>query len=201
MQVKKVEDISNTALDSEKHKQELSTVDQLLKHNQKEMKAKNDSLDHLQEQLRDACCVRDTLQSKLTEIYEQLERESADKSFLEWECLAKTQQVKQYKKQVDHQRMQLQESNARIEQYQVQLEQCKHELASCQKDLKKREKNEQKNVSIQNTNRNNNIEFVVSIRNRMNLSAIMNCTELCINWKVEDDGRMGRTLAAVASQL
>ena len=140
-----LKDASKTKRDSEKYKL-------VLQHKQKEMETDRESLEYLREQLREANCVRDALQSELTEVKEQLDRECADKVAVESGSLAKTQQVKQYKKQVDHYKVKLQECGARIEEYQVQLEQCKHELVYCQIDLKRREDFEQNTVSIRNTN-------------------------------------------------
>ena len=76
-----------------------------------------------------------------------MEGEREDKAALADESRSKTQQVKQYKKQVDGFRTQLQESNARIDDYHRRLEQCKKELLYCQVDLRKREEYEENSVS------------------------------------------------------
>ena len=107
-----------------------------------------DALTNADQDLQRAYCVREKLESELTKVKEQLERTCADKVTLEGESLAKTQQVKQYKKQVDHYKAQLQESSAKIEEYIVQLEQSKHELAHCQKDLKTHKEYKDNTVSI-----------------------------------------------------
>ena len=77
----------------------------------------------------------------------QLEAKIAETSRLTDDSLAKTQQVKQYKKQVDNFRAQLQESNARAEEYHAKLEQYQRELTYCQRDLQKREEDEESKVS------------------------------------------------------
>ena len=74
---------------------------------------------HLQEQLRD---VKYSLHNQLAKLKQQFDSTCADKKTLESESLAKTQQVKQYKKQVDHYKARLHDSNAKI---QLELEQCR----------------------------------------------------------------------------
>ena len=97
----------------------------------------------LQEQLRN---VTDSHQTEVAEVRKQLSVALMDKEALSDESLAKTQQVKQYKKQVDTFRIQLQESSARIEEYKMRLHQSKHELAHCQRDLQAREEDKQSEV-------------------------------------------------------
>ena len=115
---------------------------------------------NLQQQLRETSSERDKAQTELVEVKQQLEtvcvdldevkqelkREWEDKAALVNESRSKTQQVKQYKKQVDGFRTQLQDSNARIDDYHMRLEQCKKELLYCQIDLKKREEYEENSV-------------------------------------------------------
>ena len=80
----------------------------------------------LREQLRS---VTEALQTEVREVKEQLTVALADKKALSDESLAKTQQVKQYKKQVDNFRIQLAESNARIEQCEQQINNLRIQLA------------------------------------------------------------------------
>ena len=116
---------------------------------------------HLQQQLRETLSERNKAQTELTEVKQQLgtvcadlseakqqlEREREDKAALADESLSKTQQVKQYKKQVDSFRAQLQKSNTKIDEYHMRLEQYKKELLYYQADLRKCEEYEENSVS------------------------------------------------------
>ena len=101
----------------------------------------------LQQHLETVCSERDLLQLELSEMTQKLEMAIVEQTRLTDDGLAKTQQVKQYKKQVDNFRVLLQESNAKVEDYHIRLEQCKHDLAYCQKDLRTREEHEQNMAS------------------------------------------------------
>ena len=90
--------------------------------------------------------VTGSLQTEVSEMKQQLTIALADKETLSDESLAKTQQVKQYKKQCDNWRIQMHESNARIEQFQARLHQCESDLAYCQRDLQSREEDEESRV-------------------------------------------------------
>ena len=90
---------------------------------------------------------RDRLHSECSEMYQRLHETNSNLKALADESLAKTQQVKQYKKQVDNFRAQLQESNARIKEYKAKLEQYHHDLTYYQKDLQARVEDEESKVT------------------------------------------------------
>ena len=100
----------------------------------------------LQTELKNSSGHIATLEGDLAGTNQQLEVVVAEKTQLNDESLAKTQQVKQYKKQVDNFRVQLQESNAIIEEYKAKLEQYQRDLAYCQRDLQAREEDEESKV-------------------------------------------------------
>ena len=98
-----------------------------------------DDIRRLQNELECSNTDKASMESKLSETNKHLELAVAETVKLRDESLAKTQQVKQYKKKVDSFRAQLQESSAKIEEY-------KRELDYCQKDLQTRDEEQESKV-------------------------------------------------------
>lgn len=98
-----------------------------------------DDIRKLQNELECSNTERTSLESKLVETNQRLELAVDETVRLNDESLAKTQQVKQYKKQVDNFRAQLQESSAKIEGY-------KRDLDYCQRDLQSRDEEQESKV-------------------------------------------------------
>ena len=97
---------------------------------EKEAELNTAERNRLENEIRQLRSVTSSLQTEVVEVKQQLTIALADKETLNDECLAKTQQVKRYKKQVDNFRIQLAESNAKLEQYQARLHQCESDLRS-----------------------------------------------------------------------
>ena len=76
----------------------------------------------LQEEYRQVVAQQKETQIQLDESHQRLEKNIADTAKLHDEVLAKTQQVKQYKKQADNYKAKLEQNRAGIGQYQSQLE-------------------------------------------------------------------------------
>ena len=93
--------------------------------------------------------VTSSLQTEVAEVKQQLTIALANKEILSDESLAKTQQVKQYKKQVDNFRTQLAESFSMIEQYQKKFQQYEYELTCYQRDLQARKKDKVSKDAVQ----------------------------------------------------
>ena len=152
-------------------KKENEALDDQRKAKEKEAElnaAQKNQLQNEVQQLREQSrSVTESLQTEIREVKEQLTVALAGKEALGDESLAKTQQVKQYKKQVDNFRIQLAESNAkieqceqqinnlriqlaesnsRIEQYQTRLRQSESDLEYCRRDLQAREEDEESKV-------------------------------------------------------
>ena len=103
----------------------------------------------LENEVRKLRSVMSFLQTEVAEVKQQLTIALADKETLSDESLAKTQQVKQYKKQVDNFRIQLTESNAKLEQYQKKIQQYEYELTCYQRDLQARKKDRVSKGAVQ----------------------------------------------------
>ena len=93
--------------------------------------------------------VMSSLQTEVAEVKQQLTIAVSNKETLSDESLAKTQQVKQYKKQVDNFRTQLAERFAMIEQYQKKIQQYEYELTCYQRGLQARKKDRVSKGAVQ----------------------------------------------------
>ena len=78
-------------------------------------------------------------QVQLHESHQRLEKIIADAAKLHDEVLAKTQQVKQYKKQADGYRAQLEQNKAELQQNRAELEQYRSQLAASHHHAQQRE--------------------------------------------------------------
>ena len=117
---------------------------------EKQMTKLKEDHDKSVHQLQQVSQERDRLHSECREMHQRVYEANSDLKSLAEESLAKTQQVKQYKKQVDNFRALLQESNARIEEYEAKLEQYHHDLTYYQRDIQAREEDEESKVHVTN---------------------------------------------------